>query len=71
MGMSAASEPLNFFIIVMYETYSFLYFFMTASLKTVALATSQIYLTDITDIDKICDFVNICNKLATISMQTH
>ena len=43
MGTSAVSEPLNFFIIVIYDlwpTYSFLF----APLKMVALTTSQIYL---------------------------
>ena len=43
MGTSAGSEPLNFFIIVIYDlgpTYSFL----LAPLKKVALTASRIYL---------------------------
>ena len=58
MGTSAASEPLNFFIIVIYDlrpTYSFL-LFMTVPFEMVAMTTSRIYLMiyliDITNIDK-------------------
>ena len=58
MGTSAASEPLNFFIIVicdLWPTYSVL----LAPLKMVSLTTSQIYLLIyliyITHIDKICE----------------
>ena len=61
-GTSVASEPLNFFIIVIYDlwpTYSFLLSSLTATLEIVALTTSRIYLMiyliDITNIDKICD----------------
>ena len=63
MGTSVASEPLNFFIIVICDlrpTYSFSPpFYMTVPLEMVALTTSRIYLMiyviDITHIDKICD----------------
>ena len=63
MGTSAASEPLNSFIIDIYMIYDLLIvfssFYMTAPLEMVALTTSQIlllvYLIDITYIDKICD----------------
>ena len=47
MGKSAASEPLNSFIIVIYMIYDFLIvfssIFMTAPLEMVALTTSLIY----------------------------
>ena len=49
--MSAASEPLNFFIIVIYDLWP-TYSFLLAPLKMVALTTSRIYLVDITHIDK-------------------
>ena len=63
METSAASELLNFFIILIYDlrpTYSFSPpFCMTVPLEMVALTTSRIYLMiyliDITHIDKICD----------------
>ena len=63
MGMSAASEPLNFFVVVIYMIFNLLIvfssLFMAAPLKMVALTTSRIYLMvyliDITNIDKICD----------------
>ena len=54
MGTSAASEPLNFFIIVIYNLLIvFFSFFMTAPLEMVAVIISLIYLIDITNIDKI------------------
>ena len=62
MGTSSANEPLNFFIIVIYDlcpTHSFLPFFMTSPLEMIALTTSRnysmVYLIDITSIDKTCD----------------
>ena len=62
MGTSAASEPLNFFIIVIYDmwpTHGFLLFFMTAPYEMIALTTSRIYvminLIYYTNIDKICE----------------
>ena len=58
MGTSAACEPLNFFIIVIYDPWP-TYSFLPAPLKMVALAFSRIYLMiyliAITHIDKICD----------------
>ena len=48
MGMSAASEPVNSFIIVIYMIFDLLIvcssFFMTAPLEMVALITTWIYL---------------------------
>ena len=62
MGTSAASEPLNSFVIVIYDlwpTYSFLPPFLIAPLNMVTLTTSRIYsmiyFMDITNIDTICD----------------
>ena len=43
METSAASEPLNFFIIVIYDIVVFS-FFITAPLEMVAITTSRIYL---------------------------
>ena len=61
MGTSAASEPLNSLVIVIFMIYDLLIvfsFFMTTPLDMVALTTSRIYLMiyliDITNIDKIC-----------------
>ena len=61
MGTSAASEPLNSFINVIFDlrpTYSFHSLFLTTPMEMVALAISQNYLMisliDITNIDKIC-----------------
>ena len=60
MGTSAASKPLNFFIIVIYDLWP-AYCFLLAPLKMFALATSRtylmIYLIDNTHLDKICDKV--------------
>ena len=54
MGTSAASEPLNFYIIVIYALS-----FLLAPLKMVALTTTRInlmiYLIYITHIEKMCD----------------
>ena len=60
MGTGARSEPLNFFIIVIYDLLIvFSSFFMSVPLEMEALITSQIYLIiyliDITNINKICD----------------
>ena len=45
MGTSTVSEPLNFFIIVIYDLLIvFSSFFMTVPLETVVLTTSKIYL---------------------------
>ena len=58
MGTSAAIEPPDFFIIVIYDLWP-TYSFLPAPLKMIALITSWVYqminLIDITHFDNICD----------------
>ena len=60
MGTCAASEPLNFFIYVIYDLWP-TYSFLLAPLKMFALASARIYLMiyliDNKHLDKICDKV--------------